>query len=51
MDWVQRMEGVLFAGIDYRHVILTVPEQLRSDLQASPWLLGEMIKAAVKTVK
>jgi len=45
------MEGVLFAGIDYRHVILTVPEQLRSDLQASPRLLGEMIKAAVKTVK
>jgi len=38
-----------FSGIDYRHVDLTVREQLRSYFQASPRLLSELVKAGVST--
>jgi len=44
------METVLFAGIDYRHVIFTVPEQLRGYFQQCPRLLGELAKAGVATL-
>jgi len=41
------MEQALFAGIDYRHVIFTVPEQLRGYIEQCPRLLGELAKAGV----
>jgi Putative transposase len=44
------MEQVLFAGIDYRHVIFTVPEQLRGYIEQCPRLLGELAKAGVATL-
>ncbi len=44
------MEGLLFPGVDYRHVVMTVPEQLRHYFQQHPRLLGEMVKAAVDTL-
>jgi hypothetical protein len=44
------MEALLFPGIDYRHVVLTVPEQLRHCFEEYPRLLSEMVKAGVKTV-
>jgi hypothetical protein len=47
---VHQVEGWLFQGIDYRHVILTVPEQLRSYFQESPRLLSELVKAGVETL-
>ena len=50
IDWVKQMEGLLFPGVDYRHVVMTVPEQLRHYFQQHPRLLGEMVKAAVDTL-
>ena len=50
IDWVRQMEALLFAGVTYRHVVMTVPEQLRHYFQQSPRLLGEMAKAAVGTL-
>jgi len=44
------MEQALFAGIDYRHVIFTVPEQLRGYIEQCPRLLGELAKAGVVTL-
>lgn len=44
------MEGLLLPGIDYRHVVLTVPEQLRDYFEECPQLLGEMVKAGVRTL-
>lgn len=44
------MEQVLFAGIDYRQVIFTVPEQLRGYIEQCPRLLGELTKAGVATL-
>ncbi len=49
-DWVQQMEQALFAGIDYRHVIFPVPEQLRGYIEQCPRLLGELAKAGVATL-
>jgi hypothetical protein len=40
-----QMEQAHFAGIDYRHVIFTVPEQLRGYIEQCPRLLGELAKA------
>jgi hypothetical protein len=45
------VEGWLFLGIDYRHVILTVPEQLRGSFETSPRRLSELVKAGVETLK
>jgi hypothetical protein len=44
------MEELLLPGIDYRHVVLTVPEQLRHYFEECPQLLGEMVKAGVRTL-
>jgi hypothetical protein len=44
------MEGLLFPGISYRHVVLTVPEQLRHYFEEYPRLLGEMVKAGRETL-
>jgi len=45
------VESWLFPGIDYRHVILTVPEQLRGYFETSPRRLSELVKAGVETLK
>ena len=50
IDWVRQMESLLFPGISYRHVVMTVPEQLRPYFEENPQLLGEMVKAAVETL-
>jgi Putative transposase len=50
IDWVEQIEQVLFAGIDYRTVILTVPEQLRGYLEQCRRLLGELATAGVATL-
>jgi diadenosine tetraphosphate (Ap4A) HIT family hydrolase len=50
MDWVEQVQGLLFAGINYRHVVMTIPEQLRHYFQLHPQLLGDMAKAARQTL-
>lgn len=50
IDLVRQMEALFFPGIDYRHVVLTVPEQLRSSFAECPHLLSEMVKAGVATL-
>ncbi len=47
---MHQVEEWLFPGIDYRHVVLTVPEQLRRYFEGSPRLLSELIKAGVETL-
>lgn len=41
----------MFKGINYRHVIFTVPEQLRTYFEQSPQLLSEMVEATKKTLE
>ncbi len=42
MDYIRR---ALFRGMRYRHVVLTMPEELRRWFQADARLLGELMKA------
>ena len=45
--WVETVKGVLDAGVKYRHLILTVPEVLRSLIyQHAKELLDGLMKAA-----
>lgn len=44
------MERLLFP-VNYRHVIFTVPAQLRSYFEQSPQLLSDIVKAAVETLE
>jgi len=43
------MQAILLP-VNYRHVIFTVPEQLRKYFEASPQLLSDIVAAAVKTL-
>ena len=43
--------GRILLPVNYRHVIFTVPEQLRKYFEASPQLLSDIVKAAVETLK
>ncbi|MEW6738069.1 MAG: hypothetical protein AB1489_42730 [Acidobacteriota bacterium] len=44
------MERLLFP-INYRHVIFTVPQQLRIYFEQSPQLLSDIVKAAVERLE
>lgn len=46
-EWVETVKGMLHAGVKYRHLILTVPEALRSLIyQHAKELLDGLMKAA-----
>lgn len=50
-QWVSEIEARLFAGIDYRHLVLTVPEQLRIFFYKEPKLLDKLIKTGLIMIK
>jgi len=50
-EWISKIEASLFEGVDYRHLILTVPEQLRVYFYRQPRLLDELIKTGLAMSK
>lgn len=50
-EWISKIEVSLFEGVDYRHLILTVPEQLRGYFYREPKLLDELIKTGLSMIK
>lgn len=44
-QWVEYINRVLFRGMKYRHVVLTIPEELRKWFQEDARLLGQLMKA------
>jgi len=50
-EWVSQIEARLFEGVDYRHLVLTVPEQLRIFFYKEPKLLDGLIKIGLIMIK
>ena len=50
-EWISKIDTSLFEGVDYRHLILTVPEQLRVYFYRQPKLLGKLIKTGLTMIK
>jgi hypothetical protein len=44
-QWVEYISRALFRGMKYRHVVLTVPEELRKRFQEDTRLLGQLMRA------
>lgn len=44
-QWVEYVSRALFRGMKYRHVVLTVPEELRKWFQEDTRLLGQLMRA------
>lgn len=44
-QWVEYIGRALFRGMKYRHVVLTVPEELRKWFREDTRLLGQLMKA------
>lgn len=43
--WVEYINGALFRGMKYRHVVLTMPEELRKWFREDARLLGQLMRA------
>jgi hypothetical protein len=50
-QWVSEIEARLFEGVDYRHFVLTVPEQLRISFYKEQKLLDKLIKTGLVMIK
>lgn len=50
-EWTSKIEASLFEEVDYRHLILTVPEQLRTYFYRQPKLLDKLIKTGLNMIK
>jgi hypothetical protein len=47
-NWVSYISGALFEGVSYRHVVLTVPEDLRIYFYRDMSLLSDLMKCGVE---
>jgi hypothetical protein len=43
-NWVDQISEILYEGMCYRHVVLTIPEELRKYFFEEPTLLAELMK-------
>ena len=50
-QWLAKVEDILFDEVDYRHVILTVPEALRKYFYNRPQKLDKLIKCGIEMLK
>jgi hypothetical protein len=50
-EWLAKVEYILFDEVDYRHVILTVPEDLRIYFYNCPEKLDKLIKCGIEMLK
>ena len=50
-EWLAKVEDILFDEVDYRHVILTVPEDLRIYFYNYPEKLDKLIKCGIEMLK
>ena len=49
--WLRKIEDLLFDGVDYRHVVLTVPEDLRIYFYNNQEKLSKLIKCGIEMLK
>ena len=47
-NWMEKISETLYEGMCYRHVVLTVPEELRDYFFRDPELLSELMKVGTK---
>ncbi len=50
-NWLHEIEGTLFEEVDYRHVVLTIPEALRIYFYREPKKLSQFIQAGLAMLK
>lgn len=50
-QWAVRIEAILFAGIPYRHTVLTIPDDLRIYFFRNPRLLSELMRVGIKCLE
>jgi len=50
-QWLAKVEDILFDEVDYRHVILTVPEPLRIYFYNKPKKPDKLIKCGIEMLK
>lgn len=50
-NWLQKIEEMLFEDVDYRHVVLTIPETLRIYFYREPKKLSRFIKTGLEMLK
>lgn len=46
-QWARRIEAILFPGVAYRHVVLTIPDELRDYFYRNAELLGELMRVGI----
>lgn len=50
-QWARRIEAILFAGVAYRHTVLTIPDELRDYFYRHAELLSELMKAGIECLE
>ncbi len=50
-QWARRIESILFPGVAYRHVVLTMPEELRDCFYQEVELLSDLMKEGIKCLE
>jgi hypothetical protein len=46
-QWARRIEAILFAGVAYRHTVLTIPDELRDYFYRHAELLSALMKVGI----
>jgi hypothetical protein len=46
-QWARRIEAILFAGVAYRHTVLTIPDELRDYFYRHAELLSELMRVGI----
>jgi len=49
--WARRIEAILFAGVAYRHAVLTIPDELRDYFYRNTELLSELMRVGIECLE
>ncbi len=50
-QWAARIEAILFPGVAYRHIVLTVPDELRIYFYRNASLLSELMRVGIQCLE
>jgi hypothetical protein len=50
-QWARGIEAILFAGVAYRHTVLTIPDELRDYFYWNSELLSELMKVGIECLE
>jgi len=50
-QWARRIEAILFAGVAYRHTVLTIPDELRDYFYRNSELLSALMRVGIECLE